>query len=198
MGTCPCESSERNEPVSRVSGTNEVSDGNETNNPAEVSDGNETNNPAEVSDGNETNNPAPVSRVSGTNEVSDGNETNNPAPVSRVSGTNEVSDGNETNNPAPVSRVSGTNEVSDGNETNNPAPVTEKPLHPHEPHIEILRGQPTDQELAALIAVLGSISGSTPPAQPEPTRWGLPVDQLRYPVFSWQRITLQEMTHMRR
>ncbi|WP_412537682.1 acyl-CoA carboxylase subunit epsilon [Mycobacterium tuberculosis] len=148
MGTCPCESSERNEPVSRVSGTNEVSDGNET--------------------------------------------------VSRVSGTNEVSDGNETNNPAPVSRVSGTNEVSDGNETNNPAPVTEKPLHPHEPHIEILRGQPTDQELAALIAVLGSISGSTPPAQPEPTRWGLPVDQLRYPVFSWQRITLQEMTHMRR
>ncbi|KAV22260.1 acyl-CoA carboxylase subunit epsilon, partial [Mycobacterium tuberculosis] len=158
----------------------EVSDGNETNNPAEVSDGNETNNPAEVSDGNETNNPAPVSRVSGTNEVSDGNETNNPA---------EVSDGNETNNPA---------EVSDGNETNNPAPVTEKPLHPHEPHIEILRGQPTDQELAALIAVLGSISGSTPPAQPEPTRWGLPVDQLRYPVFSWQRITLQEMTHMRR
>ncbi|REM99467.1 acyl-CoA carboxylase subunit epsilon, partial [Mycobacterium tuberculosis] len=22
--------------------------------------------------------------------------------------------------------------------------------------------------------------------------------QLRYPVFSWQRITLQEMTHMRR
>ncbi|KBN16819.1 acetyl-/propionyl-coenzyme A carboxylase AccE5 [Mycobacterium tuberculosis 38765] len=177
MGTCPCESSERNEPVSRVSGTNEVSDG------------------------NETNNPAPVSRVSGTNnpaEVSDGNETNNPAPVSRVSGTNEVSDGNETNNPAPVSRVSGTNEVSDGNETNNPAPVTEKPLHPHEPHIEILRGQPTDQELAALIAVLGSISGSTPPAQPEPTRWGLPVDQLRYPVFSWQRITLQEMTHMRR
>ncbi|KAX64705.1 acyl-CoA carboxylase subunit epsilon [Mycobacterium tuberculosis] len=180
MGTCPCESSERNEPVSRVSGTNEVSDGNETNNPAEVSDGNETNNPAEVSDGNETNNPAPVSRVSGTNEVSDGNETNNPA---------EVSDGNETNNPA---------EVSDGNETNNPAPVTEKPLHPHEPHIEILRGQPTDQELAALIAVLGSISGSTPPAQPEPTRWGLPVDQLRYPVFSWQRITLQEMTHMRR
>ncbi|WP_057340040.1 acyl-CoA carboxylase subunit epsilon [Mycobacterium tuberculosis] len=110
-------------------------------------------------------------------------------PVSRMSGTNEVSDGNETNNPA---------EVSDGNETNNPAPVTEKPLHPHEPHIEILRGQPTDQELAALIAVLGSISGSTPPAQPEPTRWGLPVDQLRYPVFSWQRITLQEMTHMRR
>ncbi|CKR57227.1 Probable bifunctional protein acetyl-/propionyl-coenzyme A carboxylase (epsilon chain) AccE5 [Mycobacterium tuberculosis] len=142
--------------MSRVSGTNEVSDGNETNNPA---------------------------------EVSDGNETNNPAPVSRVSGTNEVSDGNETNNPA---------EVSDGNEKNNPAPVTEKPLHPHEPHIEILRGQPTDQELAALIAVLGSISGSTPPAQPEPTRWGLPVDQLRYPVFSWQRITLQEMTHMRR
>ena len=28
--------------------------------------------------------------------------------------------------------------------------------HPHEPHIQILKGRPTDQELAALIAVLGS------------------------------------------
>ncbi len=73
-----------------------------------------------------------------------------------------------------------------------------KSQHPHEPHIEILRGQPTDQELAALIAVLGRIGGPAPSVAPEPSRWGLPVDNLRYPVFSWQRITLQEMTHMRR
>ena len=50
----------------------------------------------------------------------------------------------------------------------------------------------------ALVAVLGSISGPPPPPPPEPARWGLPVDKLRYPVFSWQRITLQEMAHMRR
>lgn len=66
-----------------------------------------------------------------------------------------------------------------------------------EPHIQILRGHPTAQELAALVAVLGTIGNAPPPAPAEPTRWALPVDQLRYPIFSWQRITLQEMTHMR-
>jgi hypothetical protein len=98
-----------------------------------------------------------------------------------------VSDENETNNPTPV---------SDGNET-DVAAVTAEAQHAHEPHIEILKGKPTDQELAALIAVLGSMGNAAPAAEPEPTRWGLPVDKLRYPVFSWQRITLQEMTHMR-
>ena len=79
--------------------------------------------------------------------------------------------------------------------------MTEAPEAPqllHEPHIRIVKGHPTDQELAALIALLGSIGGQTPPPEPEPARWGLPVDKLRYPVFSWQRITLQELTHMRR
>jgi hypothetical protein len=75
--------------------------------------------------------------------------------------------------------------------------MTETP-HTHEPHIQILKGRPTAAELAALIAVLGSIGGAPAPAEPEPARWGLPVDKLRYPVFSWQRITLQGMSHMRR
>lgn len=70
--------------------------------------------------------------------------------------------------------------------------------HQHETHIQIVKGHPTDQELAALIAVLGCIGHAPPPAEPEPARWGLPVDKLRYPIFSWQRITLQELTHMRR
>ena len=70
---------------------------------------------------------------------------------------------------------------------------------PHEPHIQVLKGQPTDDELAALMAVLGSAAGGGgEPAQPAQTRWGLPVDKLRYPVFSWQKITLLERTHMRR
>lgn len=88
-----------------------------------------------------------------------------------------MSDGSETSNPTPA---------SDGNETN-------------EPHIQVLNGEPTEKELAALIAVLGSIGGGARErGEPEHNRWGLPVDRLRYPVFSWQKITLVERTHMRR
>jgi hypothetical protein len=102
-----------------------------------------------------------------------------------------VSDGNETNDSAPVSEVSEVSEVTEvGDETAAPGP--------HEAHIQVIKGQPTDQELAALLAVLGTIGSVSPPPEPEPARWGLPVDKLRYPIFSWQRITLQEMTHMRR
>jgi Acyl-CoA carboxylase epsilon subunit len=69
----------------------------------------------------------------------------------------------------------------------------------HEPHIQVLKGNPTDGEVAALIAVLGSAAGGGgEPGQPERTRWGLPVDKLRYPAFSWQKITLLERVHMRR
>ncbi|ORB85843.1 hypothetical protein B1987_20990 [Mycobacterium kansasii] len=148
-----------------------------------------------ASDGNETNNQATVSRVSGASAASDGNETNNQATVSRVSGASAASDGNETNNQATVSRVSGASAMTERNETSETA---DHAPHPHEPHIEILKGHPTDQELAALVAVLGSVSGAPPAPETEPTRWGLAVDKLRFPVFSWQRITLQEMLHMRR
>ncbi len=87
--------------------------------------------------------------------------------------------------------------VSDGSKKNDSAPVSAPETH--EPHIQVLKGKPTDDELAALIAVLGSATGGgAVPGQPEQTRWGLPVDKLRYPVFSWQKITLQERLHMRR
>jgi Acyl-CoA carboxylase epsilon subunit len=69
---------------------------------------------------------------------------------------------------------------------------------PHEPHIRVLKGQPTDAEVAALIAVLSSAGGGGEVGQPEVTRWGLPVDRLRYSVFSWQKLTLVQRTHMRR
>ncbi len=67
-----------------------------------------------------------------------------------------------------------------------------------EPHIQILKGQPTDEELAALIVVLGSAGRGPEPGQPERTRWGLPVDRLRYAISNYQRITLQERMHMQR
>jgi hypothetical protein len=69
---------------------------------------------------------------------------------------------------------------------------------PHEPHIQILKGQPTEAELAALLAVLGSVGGgAAEPAQPELTRWGLPVDRLRYAMSNYQRLTLQQIAHMK-
>jgi hypothetical protein len=69
----------------------------------------------------------------------------------------------------------------------------------HEPHIRVERGQPTDEELAAVIAVLGRAGGGHVEEGPkERNLWGHPVDKLRYPVFSWQRVTLLERTHMRR
>jgi Acyl-CoA carboxylase epsilon subunit len=70
--------------------------------------------------------------------------------------------------------------------------------HVHEPHIQILKGKPTAQELAALIAVLGSAGGAPAPAQQESSRWGLPVDGLRYAISNYQRITLQQRLHMQR
>ena len=97
-----------------------------------------------------------------------------------------------------MSRVSGTNAVSDGNETNDPTPVSHG-NEPHEPHIKVLKGKPTDEEVAALIAVLGSAAGGGGEVgQPEISRWGLPVDKLRYSIFSWQKLTLVQRTHMRR
>lgn len=68
-----------------------------------------------------------------------------------------------------------------------------------EPHFNIVKGEPSLEELAALVTVLAGASGATPePGPQELNPWGHPVDKLRYSVFSWQRVTLLERTHMRR
>jgi Acyl-CoA carboxylase epsilon subunit len=65
--------------------------------------------------------------------------------------------------------------------------------------IHIERGKPTDEEVAALVAVLGGAAGGTRrPAVAERNLWGHPVEKLRYAVFSWHRVTLLERTYMRR
>jgi Acyl-CoA carboxylase epsilon subunit len=75
--------------------------------------------------------------------------------------------------------------------------MTDETQRPHDPHIHILKGEPTDEELAALMAVLGGIAGSAPePEHPERTRWGLPVDRLRYAMSNFQRVTMQQRLHM--
>jgi acyl-CoA carboxylase epsilon subunit len=71
--------------------------------------------------------------------------------------------------------------------------------HKHDPHINVVKGEPTEEELAALLAVLAAGSGA--PAEPreaEENLWGHPVDRLRYTTFSWQKVTLLERTHMRK
>ncbi|CQD07853.1 hypothetical protein BN1232_01400 [Mycobacterium lentiflavum] len=87
-------------------------------------------------------------------------------------------------------------------ETNGSAPAGDEATgaanSAHAPHIQILRGHPTAAEVAALITVLGSAGGGAAPEQPEKTRWGLPVDNLRYAISNYQRITLQERIHMQR
>ena len=65
--------------------------------------------------------------------------------------------------------------------------------------ITVLKGKPTAAELAALVAVLAGLRGGGAADEPsERDLWGHPVDKLRYPVTSWQRVTLLERTHMRR
>jgi hypothetical protein len=69
-----------------------------------------------------------------------------------------------------------------------------------EPVIKVLRGQPTDDDLAALVCVLGGASGDGQADDGPISRdlWGHPVDRLRYSIVSWQRVTQVERTHVRR
>lgn len=67
------------------------------------------------------------------------------------------------------------------------------------PELRVLKGQPSDEDLAALITVLaGAGGGAEEPGPQELNLWGHPVDKLRYSAVSWQHITLVERTHMRR
>ena len=67
------------------------------------------------------------------------------------------------------------------------------------PEIKIVKGSPTDEDVAALVTLFASAGGGTAEVGPqELNKWGHPVDQLRYSRFSWQTVTLVERTHMRR
>lgn len=85
-------------------------------------------------------------------------------------------------------------EVSDPRDLtiDNPAPPV--------PEFRVVKGNPSAEELAALVAVLAAAGGAGPgePGPQELNLWGHPVDKLRYQAQSWQRITLLERTHMRR
>lgn len=94
--------------------------------------------------------------------------------------------------------MSGANDpVAVSASVNGDETVSEEPQH-HEAPIQVVKGKPTDEEIGAVIAVLAAASGT--PAEPreqEENLWGHPVDRLRYSFFSWQKVTLQQRTHMR-
>ena len=70
----------------------------------------------------------------------------------------------------------------------------------HDPVIKVVRGRPTDEEVAALVTVLAAAAGGGQVDAGPATRdlWGHPVDRLRYSIFSWQRVTQVERVHVRR
>jgi hypothetical protein len=72
--------------------------------------------------------------------------------------------------------------------------------NPQEPVIRVLKGQPTDDDLAALVCVFAGASGGGQADAGPVSRdlWGHPVDRLRYSIVSWQRVTQVERTHVRR
>jgi hypothetical protein len=85
-------------------------------------------------------------------------------------------------------------------EVSDPQDMTiDAPADTSVPEIRVLKGNPTDEELAALVCVLaGASGGSGEPGPQELNLWGHPVDKLRYSTFSWQRVTQLERTHIRR
>jgi hypothetical protein len=84
-------------------------------------------------------------------------------------------------------------------EISDPQDLTiDAPVDSTVPEIRILKGNPSDQDLAALVVLLASGGGTPEPGPQELNMWGLPIDKLRYSVHSWQTVTLVERTHMRR
>jgi hypothetical protein len=78
-------------------------------------------------------------------------------------------------------------------------PNADQPNESPRPEIRVLKGAPRDDELAALVAVLGSAGGgAAEPGPSEHDQWGLLVDKLRYTPFSWQIVTLVQRTKLRR
>ncbi|OBJ41600.1 hypothetical protein A5630_22165 [Mycolicibacterium mucogenicum] len=90
--------------------------------------------------------------------------------------------------------MSGANDladVSDDNTSEAEAPVA--------PLFQVVKGNPSDEELAALVTVLASASGAGgAPETGDRNDWGHPVSKLRYAYTSWQLVTLVERTFIRR
>ncbi len=69
---------------------------------------------------------------------------------------------------------------------------------PVAPLFQVVKGNPSDEELAALVTVLASASGGGAAEAGDRNDWGHPVSKLRYAYTSWQLVTLVERTFIRR
>jgi len=78
--------------------------------------------------------------------------------------------------------------------------VSAEESEPTVTEIKIVKGKPTDEEVAALVTVLAGASGGGQVDEGPQIidLWGHPVDKLRYAAISWERITRVERTHLRR
>jgi Acyl-CoA carboxylase epsilon subunit len=92
------------------------------------------------------------------------------------------------------------NHDADITEVSDPRDLTiDVPVDPSPPEFKILKGSPTDDEVAALVTVLSAASGGRQePGPQELNPWGHPIDKLRYGVASWQQVTLLERSRLRR
>lgn len=84
-------------------------------------------------------------------------------------------------------------------EVSDPRDMTIDNPPPSDPHFQVVKGNPSPEEIAALVTVLAGAGGGghAEPGPQELNPWGHPVDKLRYDVTSWQRVTLLERMHMR-
>ncbi|OHU22234.1 hypothetical protein BKG76_17235 [Mycobacteroides franklinii] len=65
--------------------------------------------------------------------------------------------------------------------------------------IQVLNGNPTDAEIAALVAALSALASKAEAADLRPRNlWAEPIDMLRYSPHSWQRVTLYERAKLAR
>ncbi|MEW5811291.1 MAG: acyl-CoA carboxylase subunit epsilon [Actinomycetota bacterium] len=85
-------------------------------------------------------------------------------------------------------------------EVSDPRDMTIDNPPPPDPHFQVVKGNPSPEEIAALVTVLAGAGGAghAEPGPQELNPWGHPIDKLRYDVTSWQRVTLLERMHMRR
>jgi len=81
------------------------------------------------------------------------------------------------------------------NDVQTPEESVEAPVAPL---FQVVKGNPSDEELAALVTVLASASGGGAAEAGDRNDWGHPVSKLRYAYTSWQRVTLVDRTFIRR
>jgi hypothetical protein len=106
-----------------------------------------------------------------------------------VSEANESTTVSEANDSTTVSEANDSRTVSEANDSTSPGE--------HHPHLHIVKGQPTPEDLAALVAVIAAQREQAVQESDEHDLWGHPVDQLRYTATSWQHVSLNQRTHMR-